>query len=446
MIEKISELYGRQMNLLELDPSLLLDPRIKRREAIKILNNHVECQRCGIQTLKSVAALPNDNYYCPNCINLGRVASNSALGYVNEPNLFPVVANVLTWDGQLTDAQITCAQRIIHHFKHHNAHLLWAVTGAGKTEMLFPGLKWALERQLRVGIASPRVDVCLELFPRIQAAFADTSMILLHGRQTEKYQYSQLTICTTHQLLRFYHAFDILIIDEVDSFPYVQNKGLHFAVEQAVKTNGVQLFLTATPSDDLLQKVKQNRLTISYLPLRFHRHLLPQIKKHYIPFWRERLLKRRLPKRLIGSIQTKVANNQPFLLFVPHVKDLQPIADVLHQMLLSDVKFTTVHSTDEKRLVKVSAMRNQELDFLVTTTILERGVTFSGIDVMVLGADEAIFSTAALVQIAGRVGRKSERPFGDVDFWIHSNANNVSKAIRQIEHMNKLGAAKLNHE
>ena len=49
--------------------------------------------------------------------------------------------------------------------------LVWAVTGAGKTEMLFAVLHQTLQEGGRIALASPRVDVCLELFPRIQAVF-----------------------------------------------------------------------------------------------------------------------------------------------------------------------------------------------------------------------------------------------------------------------------------
>lgn len=42
-------------------------------------------------------------------------------------------------------------------------------------------------------------------------------------------------IATTHQLLKFYQAFDLLIVDEVDAFPYVDNPVLYHAVEQAVQ-------------------------------------------------------------------------------------------------------------------------------------------------------------------------------------------------------------------
>lgn len=71
------------------------------------------------------------------------------------------------------------------------------------------------------------------------------------------YRYAQLTVCTTHQLLRFYHAFDNLIIDEVDAFPFAANDALLFASRQAVKEDGGCLYLTATPGRVLLRRVKR---------------------------------------------------------------------------------------------------------------------------------------------------------------------------------------------
>jgi competence protein ComFA len=84
-------------------------------------------------------------------------------------------------------------------------------------------------------------------------------------------------------------------------------------------------------------------------------------------------------------------------------------------------------------------MRDEQINFLVTTSILERGVTFPEIDVLVLGADDAVFSTAALVQIAGRAGRSVSRPTGDVLFWVGSAAKNVTGAQQQIKFVNRKG-------
>ncbi len=129
----------------------------------------------------------------------------------------------------------------------HVQQLLWAVTGAGKTEMIFAGIAAAIKRGERIGIASPRVDVCLELFPRLKAAFANCDIALLHGRQELPYHYAQLTICTTHQLLRFYHAFDNLIIDEVDAFPYAANASVIICNKASNKKNGGCLLLNCDP-------------------------------------------------------------------------------------------------------------------------------------------------------------------------------------------------------
>ncbi|UQS85071.1 DEAD/DEAH box helicase family protein [Apilactobacillus apisilvae] len=438
MIKTLEDLYGRQIDEYDIDQSIKKYSKIKQYTPIKINNNHIYCKRCGQTSDKDSSYLPNNQYYCPLCINLGRVSSDHKLYYLSEPNNFEKIEDILTWDGNLTDLQIECSKKIIDVFHNNEKHLLWAVTGAGKTEMLFSGIESAINDKKRICIASPRVDVCIELFPRIKAAFNNIDMILLHGRQTEEYRYCQLTVCTTHQLLRFYNAFDVLIIDEVDSFPYVADEGLHFAANNACKEKSSTLYLTATPTDNLLKLVNNKQLSISYLPLRFHRHLLPEIKNKFIGDWRMKLKKDKLPKKLINLIKNRVEQKQRFLLFVPRVQDLMPISKALERYFNTSL-WDTVHSTDEKRLAKVQRMRNNEVLFLITTTILERGVTFPGIDVIVLGAEDDLFSTSALVQIAGRVGRKNERPYGDVIFLSHYYTNVIKKAIKQIKYMNKLG-------
>lgn len=80
-------------------------------------------------------------------------------------------------------------------------------------------------------------------------------------------------------------------------------------------------------------------------------------------------------------------------------------------------------------------MRDGQINFLLTTTILERGVTFPDIDVLVIGADDRVFSTAALVQIAGRVGRSAEAPKGLVQFYVSAKTATIRHAQQQIDHL-----------
>nr|WP_243674388.1 helicase-related protein [Lentilactobacillus kisonensis] len=382
------------------------------------------------------AALPNGQFYCYVCIQMKRMDTLHQLVFIEEPNRFPKKLDALSWDGQLTGLQEVCADMVVDVFKNRKRHLLWAVTGAGKTEMLFKGINWGIAHGKRIAIASPRIDVCIELFPRIQAAFQKTPVILLHGKSEQPYKYSQIVICTTHQLLRFYHAFDILIIDEVDVFPFSGNPMLHFGVNNAIKPNGAMLYLTATPDQHLLSQVRRKRLSISYLPIRYHGHLLPEPTIIKIKNLSHQITLKSLNKRILKMIAQLISQKQRFLLFVPHIKDLAAVKSAIQQAHIQ-ANFDTVYSADPDRIEKVAAMRNRRLDFIITTTILERGVTFPGTDVLVLKADDAIFSAAALVQIAGRVGRSSERPDGRVLFYCESHCATVRSCQRQIRQMNQ---------
>ncbi len=423
--------YGRRVLVPRHE---VIQAEIQELPTIRIDAANIRCYRCNHVTEKSLGALPRGEFYCPHCINLGRVSTLNKFYHVPEPNQFTVIEPVLTWKGKLSPLQQQASEKISRGMADHVQQLLWAVTGAGKTEMMFAGIAAAIERGERIGIASPRVDVCLELFPRLKAAFTNCDIALLHGRQELPYHYAQLTICTTHQLLRFYHAFDNLIIDEVDAFPYAANASLLYAT----KENGGCLYLTATPGDALLREIKSKRLIVNYLPLRYHGHLLPEIKVRLAFGWRRRLERHQLPPQVIQQLQKTLKEGHRFLLFVPHIADLALVKAAL-QHSFTTFRFATVHASDPQRLEKVQKMRDGDYDFLVTTSILERGVTFPEIDVYVLGADDPVFSSSALVQIAGRAGRAQSRPTGRVVFWINCNCHQINQAVSQVKYLNQKG-------
>src|SRR5699024_269170 len=94
------------------------------------------------------------------------------------------------------------------------------------------------------------------------------------------------------------------------------------------------------------------------------------------------------------------------------------------------------HAEDNDREEKVIAFRQKKLQALLTTTILERGVTFPAIDVVVIDAGHRVFDDAALVQIAGRAGRSLEDPTGEVLFLHQGKSNSMVKAKTEIIQMN----------
>ncbi len=52
---------------------------------------------------------------------------------------------------------------------------------------------------------------------------------------------------------------------------------LHYAVQNAVKPDGARLYLTATPDKSLFKAISRKKLSVSYLPIRYHGHFLPEI-------------------------------------------------------------------------------------------------------------------------------------------------------------------------
>lgn len=307
--------------------------------------------------------------------------------------------------------------------------------GAGKTEILFQPIVAALKKGLRICVATPRTDVVLELFPRFQQAFSQTSIQALYGGATVEPIFAQLIIATTHQLLRFEDAFDVMIVDEADAFPYTYDDMLQQAVHKAKTPDAPILFVTATPTKPLLKQMKKEQWGYSFLPRRYHGHTLPVPKMRALRRAAKQIQSGKIPSKLKGWIEERLEQQQPFLLFVPTVELVKQLVPLLQQL---DEQIDGVYAEDEARKEKVLALRAQRLKGLVTTTILERGITITNVQVAVICADDAIFDAGALIQISGRVGRHQAHPTGDIVLFYDAITLAMDEAIREIKRLNEV--------
>jgi competence protein ComFA len=348
-----------------------------------------------------------------------------------QPLYFSPKEKVLTWSGQLTSLQQEVSTDLVQSFKKGRSRLVHAVTGAGKTEITYQVIAACLKQGERVAFAAPRIDVVNELFPRLTAAF-QVECGCYHGK-SQPLGNEQLIVATTHQLLKFYHAFDLLILDEVDAFPFRGNAVLNYAAQACVKKQAVTIYLTATPEDELLKKAQQGLIDYSCLKRRYHGHLLPEPRCLYVT---KRQLQHPLPGKVQKIMGDALAQARQLLFFVPDLS-LLPQFYHLFKKLWPNKRVATVHANDWQRIEKITAFRKGQLDLLVTTTILERGVTFPGIWVIVWQAEAPIFLTSTLVQIAGRVGRSATDPDGLVLFCHHLYSKEMRQAVAQIKYMNR---------
>lgn len=402
------------------------------REAVKVKAGWLTCQRCGTQTKATACLLPSGHYYCPACLEFGRLTDQHLL--VRQPPSETSCREVhCHWRGRRTVYQEEIAQKLVGDFQKGHQSLLWAVTGAGKTEMLFPLIETVLASGGRVCFSAPRIDVCREVLPRLQEAFPAQEIIFLYG-EGEPYQETALLVSTTHQLLHFYQAFDLLVIDEIDAFPYHEDQRLHFAASHAVKETGRRVYLSATPSRRLVAACGDR---VYCLPARYHRRPLIQPQCCFWNDWANLPEKKRSLKKLVALIDRLLQHNH-LLIFCPSIAFMKRLAAALGPLLSKPI--TSVSAKDPDRAEKIAGMRHQAYQVLLTSTILERGVTFAKISVLVIGADHPVFTKAALVQIAGRVDRKGEFTHGEVIFCYHEMTYQIRQACQEIRQLNQLAA------
>ncbi|KRN04178.1 helicase-related protein [Holzapfeliella floricola] len=391
-----------------------------------------KCLRCGQSKFYT---LPTKVRQCMTCVELKAVFETDFLLRVPSTNFEKVTGSILTWGGRLTKEQQKISQQLVKYLKNKQDSLVHAVTGAGKTEMLFESIAFVLKEGMRVAICCPRVDVVDELFERLSIAFSKTQIGKYHGNAHPPSFNYQLIICTTHQLMKFFAAFDLIVIDEVDAFPFESSAILHYAMTQALKPLGQKILLTATPSQALLTQVKKGKLNYLLLNKRYHGYRLPVPKCHLL--WQRNAIGRFvLDFRLKKILSQFIVDKKPILIFVDKIAKLPELKTKLKRFY-PDLIIDTVSSVDSERHQKILRFREGKIELLLTTTILERGVTFENVQVIILDADDAIFKTSSLVQIAGRAGRKIDFPDGEVHFFYHHYTGAIKKCVSQIKRMNK---------
>ena len=170
-----------------------------------------------------------------------------------------------------------------------------------------------------VCLASPRIDVCLELYKRLSRNFS-CLITLLHG-DSEPYKRAPLIIATTHQLLKFLTKLWFVNYWWSWCFPFVDNAVLYHAVDRAIKPNRTKIFfLTATSTDELDKKVKTGTLTKLHLARRFHANPLVVPQKIWLSGVLSNMQKKKIPQKLINLIKKQRQTHYPLLIFFPNIE------------------------------------------------------------------------------------------------------------------------------
>lgn len=373
------------------------------------------CPICGNKDLKSIG-FKNGQPYCRKCIAFKGQESKESFSYrKNAP---------IKLDYKLSDEQRELSKRLVNNIITGVDSLVYAVCGSGKTEICLGAIQHCIISGLKVGFAVPRRSVCHELYLRFKSIFPENRVVAVYGGHHKRLE-ADIVCLTTHQLFRYNNHFDLLIMDEIDAFPYKGNDVLEALFKRSVR--GRHILLTATPSKDLLEEYQKPGKDLLKLFVRFHRHPLPvpeivignDIKIYY---------------KLIKHIKEFLDNNKKLFIFVPTVDQSIKLSRVLKVIFHNG---TYINSKRENNESLIEEFRNGNYDYLVTTAVLERGVTIKDLQVIVFHADSEIYDEHALIQIAGRAGRKKDAPEGRVIFIGKRKTEFMERAVSEINAANK---------
>ncbi|WP_037342071.1 helicase-related protein [Salinicoccus luteus] len=389
------------------------------------------CHRCGNRNRRYFYTYYADFHetrvmYCMKCVSLGRSDSIAPLKCkATERKAEPTPYGL---DFELSGQQSHASERILETVKKGGSLLLYAVTGAGKTEMTFESIGWARGEGLNVAFVSPRIDVVKEVHMRLCGAFRSSGIDLMYDgvKQVSNHHF---TVCTVHQLYNFIDHFDCIIVDETDAFPLPQDPLLMHAIRRAATGQASFIFMTATPSRQLVREVGDENIIT--LPRRYHGHDLAVPKMVWHNVARD-VGRRRLPKKLMALIRNILEEKRRVLIFIPEIAMMEALFTLVKAHFPASA---SVHSGDPDRGGKVERMRMGEIEVMLTTTILERGVTFDRLDAIIIHAER--FNAESLIQMCGRVGRKPTDPVGRIWFIAHHQSSGIRRTIRTIRDLNQ---------
>lgn len=359
---------------------------------------------------------------CPICSNLNKeyfftinnkICCRKCLNFIKEKVGLDYEVNkgYYTLLYSLTKEQQKASDFVLENVMNMQNCAINAVCGAGKTEIIYDTLKYCLNNSMKVGIAIPRKDVVIELENRIKKDF-NVNVISVYGGH-HAIDCADIIIFTTHQAFRYINYFDVLIIDEVDAFPYKGNDVLKSIVHKCSK---IYVYLSATMPKYIERDCGIKKF---YLNKRYHGYDLP------IPKCVQSINMMHSLKKLINKYNDKV-----LLIYFPTIK----IENYVAKRVKCDY---LVNSKTENREYILEKIKSMSKGIIFTTTILERGVTIKDVQVIVYNADHNLFDKDTLIQISGRVGRYKDYPDGNVFFICKIKNKSIRGAIKTLKKCNE---------
>ncbi len=204
---------------------------------------------------------------------------------VDAPALGPAAPPDLNPD-QRAALEVLCAEEA------KGPHLLFGVTGAGKTEVFLGAARAVIDRGKQVVVLVPEIGLTPQLVGRFRARFGD-SVAVLHSGLTGAERLAQwrrirageaqIAIGARSALFAPFRRLGLLVVDEEHDDSYKQDEGVPYhARDLAVKLGAMAecpvVLASATPSLESWFNARQGRYRLLRLPKRATSRPVPDIE------------------------------------------------------------------------------------------------------------------------------------------------------------------------
>lgn len=325
----------------------------------------------------------------------------------------------------LTGAQQRVAKEILEDMQDETPmhRLVQGDVGSGKTNLATIALLASVGSGYQAALLAPTDILATQLFEGIREQLDVSSMTtkieLLTGKTTAKNKTDILSrlasgeleaVVGTHALIQDGVEFDnlgILIVDEQHKFGAEQRSRLRVPNKDGALPD--VLIMTATPIPRTTAQVIYGDMDISIIDE------LPAGRKHIDTFWHIS------PNEAWDKVREEVAKGHQAYIITPMVEEnLESTVDIENAVATFEEsqkrfpEFTVglVHgkmkAADKTEVMR--AFKANEIQILVSTTVVEVGVNVPNATVMViLNANR--FGIASLHQMRGRVGRSDKQSY-----------------------------------
>lgn len=208
-----------------------------------------------------------------------------ARGYLAQTKRLPARESLTLWPRSgptLNDAQREAVERISGTLGSFASHLLYGVTGSGKTEVYLRTIAAVIERDEQALVLVPEIALTPQLIARFRARF-DTPLAVLHSNLSDGERLAawrsagdgraRIVIGTRSAVFSPLPRAGLIVVDEEHDGSFKQQEGFRYSARDLAIVRaqrlGIPIVLgSATPSLETLHRAQRQPQWLSRLPQR----------------------------------------------------------------------------------------------------------------------------------------------------------------------------------